>query len=153
MCLDRRAIQSGPIITIVSIALFHLEMELIVCVTLVNSVLFTREQRSAVLMSNLGILFMGFVLKWGCSRWGTSTVVKYYAMPWICVNHWFVMITYLQHTDPALPHYRSGQWNFQRGAAATMDREFLGFIGHFFLHDVAHFHVIHHFFPKMPFCL
>lgn len=116
-----------------------------------NSVLFTREQRSAVLMSNLGILFMGFVLKWGCSRWGTSTVVKYYAMPWICVNHWFVMITYLQHTDPALPHYRSGQWNFQRGAAATMDREFLGFIGHFFLHDVAHFHVIHHFFPKMPF--
>ena len=40
-------------------------MELIVCVTLANSVLFMREQRSAVLMSNLGILFMGFVLKWG----------------------------------------------------------------------------------------
>lgn len=49
-----------------------------------------------------------------------------------------------------------------------MDRTFLGWQGRFFLHDVspaasdpmiglriskvAHFHVIHHFFPKMPFC-
>lgn len=62
------------------------------------------------------------------------------------------MITYLHHTDMELPHYRNGQWNFQRGAAATVDRNFLGWQGRFFLHDVAHFHVIHHFFPMMPFC-
>lgn len=62
------------------------------------------------------------------------------------------MITYLHHTDMELPHYRNGQWNFQRGAAATVDRNFLGAQGRFFLHDVAHFHVIHHFFPMMPFC-
>ena len=84
------------------------------------------------------------------------------------------MITYLHHTDPTLPHYRGSEWNFQRGAAATVDRNFLGWQGRFFLHDVAHFHVIHHvcifltaepskihrlivfcfrqFFPKMPFC-
>lgn len=64
----------------------------------------------------------------------------------------FIMITYLHHTDIELPHYRNGQWNFQRGAAATVDRNFLGWQGRFFLHDVAHFHVIHHFFPMMPFC-
>lgn len=116
-----------------------------------NCVLFTREQRSAVLKSNMGIVGMIFALKWACTHWSLSTVFKYYAIPWLFVNHWFVMITYLQHTDPDLPHYRAGQWNFQRGAAATMDREFLGFIGHFFFHDVAHFHVVHHFFPKMPF--
>lgn len=82
------------------------------------------------------------------------------------------MITYLHHTAPELPHYRSKEWNFQRGAAATVDRNFLGWQGRFFLHDVAHFHVIHHvssvdclsfpgkrlmddvkFFPKMPFCV
>jgi fatty acid desaturase len=54
------------------------------------------------------------------------------------------MITYLHHTDPTLPHYRGKEWNFQRGAAATVDRPFLGWQGRFFLHDVAHFHVIHH---------
>ncbi|CDO75394.1 hypothetical protein BN946_scf185012.g11 [Trametes cinnabarina] len=38
-----------------------------------------------------------------------------------------------------------------RGAAATVDRNFLGWMGRFFLHNVAQYHVIHHFFPKMPF--
>ena len=55
-----------------------------------------------------------------------------------------IMITYLHHTDPTLPHYRGREWNFQRGAAATIDRNFLGWQGRFFLHDVAHYHVIHH---------
>jgi fatty acid desaturase len=64
-----------------------------------------------------------------------------------------IMITYLHHTDPTLPHYRGKEWNFQRGAAATVDRPFLGWQGRFFLHDVAHYHVVHHFFPKMPFCV
>jgi hypothetical protein len=48
-----------------------------------------------------------------------------------------MMITYLQHTDPAVPHYRAAEWNFQRGAAATVDRPFLGWQGRFFLHDVS----------------
>jgi len=61
------------------------------------------------------------------------------------------MITYLHHTDPVAPHYRDNVWNYQRGAAATIDRPVLGWQGRFFLHDVAHFHVIHHFFPKLPF--
>lgn len=62
------------------------------------------------------------------------------------------MITYLHHTDPQLPHFRKGEWSFQRGAACTVDRDFLGWQGRFFLHDVAHYHVVHHFFPQMPFC-
>jgi len=62
------------------------------------------------------------------------------------------MITYLHHTDPNLPHFRKGEWSFQRGATCTVDRDFLGWQGRFFLHDVAHYHVVHHFFPQMPFC-
>jgi fatty acid desaturase len=54
------------------------------------------------------------------------------------------MITYLHHTDPTLPHYRGKEWNYQRGAAATVDRNFLGWQGRFFIHDVCHYHVIHH---------
>jgi fatty acid desaturase len=89
---------------------------------------------------------------WAVSVFGASAVIKYYGIPWLEVTHWFIMITYLHHTTPDLPHYRKSAWNFTRGAAATVDRNFLGWQGRFFLHDVAHFHVIHHFFPKMPFC-
>jgi omega-6 fatty acid desaturase (delta-12 desaturase) len=62
-------------------------------------------------------------------------VLKLYGIPWLLFTHWFIMITYLHHTDPRLPHYRKGLWNFQRGAAATIDRNFLGWQGRFFLHD------------------
>ncbi|TFK32082.1 fatty acid desaturase-domain-containing protein [Crucibulum laeve] len=116
-----------------------------------NSILFTKTQRNAVLMSNIGMALMVWGVAHYSSVWGASEVVKYYGIPWLAVSHWFIMITYLHHTDPIMPHYRNKEWNFQRGAAATVDRPFLGWQGRFFLHDVAHFHVIHHFFPKMPF--
>ncbi|KAL6302048.1 fatty acid desaturase-domain-containing protein [Sparassis latifolia] len=116
-----------------------------------NCVLFTKNQRSLIIISDLGILFMMYILKRTYEAWGATTTFKVYGVPWFCVSHWLAMITYLHHTDPELPHYRRAQWNFQRGAAATMDRDFLGYIGRFFFHDVAHFHVVHHFFPKIPF--
>ncbi|KAF7440171.1 hypothetical protein PC9H_000515 [Pleurotus ostreatus] len=116
-----------------------------------NSVLFTKEQRNAVILSNFGIAAMVWAVTWASSTFGSANVLKFYGIPWLLVSHWFIMITYLHHTAPDLPHYRNKEWNFQRGAAATVDRNFLGWQGRFFLHDVAHFHVIHHFFPKMPF--
>lgn len=122
-------------------------------------------------MSNIGIAFMVWVVIKASSIYGVANVLKYYGIPWLAVTHWctsnsclgiltlldrtqpkVIMITYLQHTDPELPHYRRKEWNFQRGAAATIDRPFLGWQGRFFLHNVAHNHIVHHFFPKMPFC-
>ncbi|KAJ7436439.1 hypothetical protein FB451DRAFT_1307487 [Mycena latifolia] len=59
-----------------------------------------------------------------------------------------------------IPHFRTKEWNFQRGAAATVDRSFLGWQGNVFLHSVARYHIpssptiIHcdpQFFPKIPF--
>ncbi|KAK7689099.1 hypothetical protein QCA50_007790 [Cerrena zonata] len=116
-----------------------------------NSILFTKGQRNQVILSNLGLLTMAWIIKLGCAKFSAADVIKYYGIPWLEVTHWFIMITYLHHTDPLLPHYRGKEWNYQRGAAATVDRNFLGWQGRFFLHDVAHYHVIHHFFPKMPF--
>ncbi|KAF4576273.1 hypothetical protein EYR36_001129 [Pleurotus pulmonarius] len=104
-----------------------------------NSILFTKEQRNAVILSNFGIAAMVWAVTWASSAFGSANVLKFYGIPWLLVSHWY------------LPHYRNKEWNFQRGAAATVDRNFLGWQGRFFLHDVAHFHVIHHFFPKMPF--
>ncbi|EKM78346.1 hypothetical protein AGABI1DRAFT_75906 [Agaricus bisporus var. burnettii JB137-S8] len=116
-----------------------------------RSILFTPSQRNAVMLSNAGILFMIWAVRRASWIFGLGTVIKYYGIPWLLVTHWFIMITYLHHTDPVIPHYRGAEWNFQRGAAATVDRPILGWQGRFFLHDVAHFHVVHHFFPKMPF--
>lgn len=62
-----------------------------------------------------------------------------------------VAITYLQHTDPTLPHYAdSSVWNFARGAAATIDRD-LGFVGRHMLHGIIETHVLHHFVSTIPF--
>ncbi|TFY81121.1 hypothetical protein EWM64_g2893 [Hericium alpestre] len=115
-----------------------------------ESILFTKGQRRLVIVSNLGIIAMILGVQRACATFGAAQILKYYGIPWLCVSHWFIMITYLHHTDPSLPHYRNKEWNYQRGAASTVDRPFLGWQGRFFLHDVAHFHVIHHFFPKMP---
>ncbi|KAF8513735.1 linoleoyl phosphatidylcholine delta-12 acetylenase [Hysterangium stoloniferum] len=116
-----------------------------------KSILFNPAQRNAVILSNIGIFFMAWLVTLGSSIHGTANVMKYYGIPWLAVTHWFIMITYLHHTDPQLPHFRKGEWSFQRGAACTVDRDFLGWQGRFFLHDVAHYHVVHHFFPQMPF--
>ncbi|KAF8901964.1 linoleoyl phosphatidylcholine delta-12 acetylenase [Mucidula mucida] len=116
-----------------------------------NSVLFHPSQRKAVIMSNIGIAAMVFAVSAASRMWGWWNVIAFYGIPWLCVTHWFIMITYLHHTDPTIPHFRGSSWSFARGAAATVDRPFLGWQGRFFLHDVAHYHVVHHFFPKMPF--
>ena len=59
-------------------------------------------------------------------------------------------ITFLQHTDPTLPHYYPEAWNFTRGAAATIDREF-GFIGRSLFHGIIETHVAHHYISTIPF--
>ena len=59
-------------------------------------------------------------------------------------------ITFLQHTDPSLPHYSPTTWTYTRGAAATIDREF-GFIGRQLMHGIVETHVLHHYVSTIPF--
>jgi omega-6 fatty acid desaturase (delta-12 desaturase) len=65
-----------------------------------------------------------------------------------------VVITYLQHTDPTLPHFTHSSWTFARGASATIDRSFcLGPIDidkHLF-HGIVGTHVLHHLCSSIPF--
>lgn len=112
---------------------------------------FVRNQTKAVLLSNIGIFAMAYLTWRACQVFGVGAVVKYYGVPWMFVSHWFIMITYLHHTDPVVPRYRNGTWTYARGMASTIDRDFLGAPGKFFLHGIAHYHVVHHFFPRMPF--
>jgi len=73
------------------------------------------------------------------------------------VNHWIVLITFLQHTDPLLPHYRSDEFTFPRGALATYDRSLLGNLGPVMAwlaatltHGISETHVAHHVHSKIP---
>ncbi|KAL1754071.1 hypothetical protein FB107DRAFT_276101 [Schizophyllum commune] len=107
-----------------------------------------RRGRHAVLSSNAGIGAMIIAVISASHAYSLAAVVKYYGIPWLLVTHWFILVTYLHHTTPELPHYRGREWNFQH---ATVHRPFLEWHDRFFLHDVAHFHVVHHLFPKMSF--
>lgn len=61
-----------------------------------------------------------------------------------------VAITFLQHTDPSLPHYTGESWTYTRGAAATIDRNFWP-IGPYLLHGIIETHVLHHYISTIPF--
>ncbi|KAG0232589.1 Fatty acid oxidation complex subunit alpha [Actinomortierella wolfii] len=103
-----------------------------------------------VLFSDLGVLLTLGALYYFSVKYTFLAVVKYYVIPYLFVNFWLVLITYLQHTDPKLPHYREGVWNFQRGALCTVDRSFGKILDHFF-HHITDTHVAHHLFSQMPF--
>ncbi|KAI5117063.1 hypothetical protein M0805_006785 [Coniferiporia weirii] len=116
------------------------------------SILFRPDQRLSIALSDLGILLSLLLLSSPVtSGLSAGALWRLYGIPWFLLNNWITMIVFLQHTDAAIPHYRKEAWTYARGALATVDRKFLGWMGEFFLHGVAHFHVVHHFFPKMPF--
>ncbi|KAG8799314.1 hypothetical protein FRC17_007164, partial [Serendipita sp. 399] len=84
-------------------------------------------------------------------------MMRIYGVPYLWVNSWLVLITFLQHTDPMLPHYRASAFNFQRGALSTLDRSllggagpFFGWLGGFLTHGISETHVLHHVCSKIP---
>lgn len=110
-----------------------------------SSALFKPHQAKDVIISDIALGVMAGVLTYvGKQTDGWSTIGKYYFVPYLFVNHWLVAITFLQHTDPRLPHYRAAEWNFQRGALATIDRKFLSWVGPYVLHGITETHVAHH---------
>jgi len=103
-----------------------------------------------IIISDIGIIIASTLAYMGIQKFGFASFVLYYMIPYLWVNHWLVCITYLQHTDPSLPHYMPEEWNFARGAAATIDRDF-GFIGDHFFHKIIETHVAHHYSSRIPF--
>lgn len=84
-------------------------------------------------------------------------MMRVYGLPYLWVNHWLVLITFLQHTDPLLPHYRPPMHTFARGALTTFDRQLLGGAGAFWAalgaratHGISETHVLHHVSAKIP---
>lgn len=55
---------------------------------------------------------------------GFSTVFSFYLVPYLIVNMFLVLLTFLQHTDVYMPHFRGKEWNWFRGAICTIDRSY-----------------------------
>ncbi|KAJ6526664.1 fatty acid desaturase-domain-containing protein [Mycena capillaripes] len=116
-----------------------------------SSVLFKKNEYNKIVGSNVGLMIVATLLLQYGSKLGFAALVKHYIIPYIFCHHWIVMLTYLHHSDPTIPHYRAGQWTFLRGALATVDRPLLGFIGRMYFHNVSHDHIGHHLFTNIPF--
>ncbi|KAH8815165.1 fatty acid desaturase-domain-containing protein [Xylogone sp. PMI_703] len=115
-----------------------------------SSPLYENRDAKWILVSDLGLAVAIAILVKLCQTFGFANMAVWYFAPYLWVNHWLVAITFLQHTDPTLPHYTAESWNYVRGAAATIDREF-GFIGRHLFHGIIETHVLHHYVSTIPF--
>lgn len=115
-----------------------------------STVILDKKDYWYILLSDLGIIIQLGLIYTVYKSFGGFFVLVNWLIPYILTNHWLVFITFLQHSDPKMPHYESFQWNFARGAAATIDREFW-FVGPFFFHDIIETHVLHHYCSRIPF--
>lgn len=114
------------------------------------SPLYDRKDEHLIILSDIGIAITATVLFVLGQKFGWANLAVWYFAPYLWVNHWLVAITFLQHTDPSLPHYTPESWTFARGAAATIDRNFWP-IGPYLFHGIIETHVLHHYISTIPF--
>lgn len=103
-----------------------------------------------VIVSDFGFLLTIGGMIYASQLWSIQTMIFYYFIPYLIVNLFLVLITYLQHTDVYIRHYRGKAFTWERGALATVDRSF-GWLIDAALHHIADTHVAHHLFHTMPF--
>ncbi|KAG6377218.1 fatty acid desaturase-domain-containing protein [Boletus reticuloceps] len=122
-----------------------------------SAAMFAPHQYGSVIMSDIGVLLWLAGLAGSIYKFGFWDVFRLYIVPYLWVNHWLVLITFLQHTDPILPHYRATEFTFPRGALSTLDRSLLGdcgkimaWIGAHATHGISETHVLHHVSSKIP---
>jgi len=110
--------------------------------------MFKASQKSDVLLSVLGIALVISGLTWFSITYSLVSMLKFYFVPYLYVNFWLVLITYLQHTDARVPHFRGEEWSFIRGALCTVDRDYGIF--NILHHHIGDTHVAHHLFSQLP---
>lgn len=96
---------------------------------------------TTTVLSLFGLIYAGM-------QFGFLPVLLWYLNPYFVVNAWLVLYTWLQHSDPSVPHYGEGEWTWVRGALSTIDRPYGIF--DFFHHRIGSTHVAHHLFHEMP---
>ncbi len=110
--------------------------------------IYSDRERLQIYISDAGVLAISYGLYRLAVSKGVAWVLCVYGCPLLIVNGFLVLITYLQHTHPALPHYDASEWEWLRGALATIDRDY-GILNKVF-HNITDTHMAHHLFSTMP---
>jgi len=96
-----------------------------------------------VLQSSAGVMAV-LALLWAWSRRvGAATVWAFYGGPYLVVNMWLIIYTWLQHTDVDVPHLGKDDFTYMRGAFHTIDRPYPPVID-WLHHRIGSTHVAHH---------
>jgi omega-6 fatty acid desaturase (delta-12 desaturase) len=115
-----------------------------------TAAMFLPKHYNDIVLSDVGFfIVLGGLISLGMN-YGIANVMFYYGVPYLVVNYHLVLITFLQHTDTYVPHFRSKEWSWLRGAMCTVDRSFGKWLDGVF-HHISDTHVCHHLFPSMPF--
>ncbi|PWA79836.1 Fatty acid conjugase FAC2 B [Artemisia annua] len=111
-----------------------------------QSVLFKDSQRPKVFLSDVGVLVFIYAYYRIMMTQGSIWVFNLYGGPWVIMCGVLLVLTYLQHTHPSVPHYDSTEWSWIRGALSTVDRD----VGFMIVKNKTDNHVVHHLFPAIP---
>ena len=103
-----------------------------------------------VAVSDVGLFGAFALIALAVRTWGLTAVVAFYGIPYLIVNAHLVLITFLQHTDIYVPHFREREFSWLRGALCTVDRSFSRPLDAL-MHHITDTHVAHHLFSHMPF--
>ncbi len=115
-----------------------------------NSKLFPKAWRNWVTLSTVGIVLWTVALAAIAPKiGGFRRLALLYVFPYLGVNGWLVLYTWLQHTEEEIPHWGDKDWNWIKGAAlGTVDRDYGIF--DYFHHNIGSTHVCHHLFSEIP---
>lgn len=86
-----------------------------------NKELFPGVWKKRVLQSGLGVA----AAVAGLCAWGASNLpqmLTLYGIPYLTINAWLVLYTWLQHTDVDVPHFTDSEHSYVKGALHTIDR-------------------------------
>ncbi|KAL7609061.1 hypothetical protein Lser_V15G14284 [Lactuca serriola] len=113
-----------------------------------RSPIFSDSERVLILMSDIGLITFSYMLYKVAMIQGFAWVFCVYGGALMVMNAFLVIITYLHHTHPSLPHYDDSEWNWIKGALSTVDRDY-GVLNMVF-HNITDTHVLHHLFSYIP---
>ena len=91
----------------------------------------------------------GLLWKWASYEGSWTPVALLYFLPYLVVNFWLVLYTWLQHTDVDIPHLDGDNWTWVRGAFLTVDRPY-GAVLDLLHHRIGSTHVAHHVCSRIP---
>ncbi|URE45638.1 omega-6 fatty acid desaturase, endoplasmic reticulum isozyme [Musa troglodytarum] len=110
--------------------------------------IFSDHEWAQIFISDAGLMATSYALYGFAASYSFWWLARVYGVPLLILNGWLVLITYLQNTHPALPHYDSSEWDWLRGALATVDRDYG--VHNMVFHNITDTHVAHHLFSTMP---